>query len=60
MLRDQSGNGVFIDHLLLAVAFQNHDKIVKSADNTAHLKAIGQENRGILSLLAQRAQHPIL
>ena len=51
---------MLIDHLLFPIGFQYDNKIIKSTDDSAHLKTVCQENRYRLSLLAHHAQHPVL
>ena len=41
----EGGDGMLVDHLLLAVTDQNHHKAVVTGDHTTELKPIHQEQR---------------
>ena len=51
---------MLVDHLLFPFAFQNNDKVIKSTDNSPHLKAVHQKKRCILTLLTQSSKHSVL
>ena len=43
-LRDDSGDGVLVDHLLLAIAGEDHGEGVKAGDIAPHLKPVHQKD----------------
>ena len=43
-LRDNRGDGVFVNHFLLAVTVKQNDKRVKPAHYAAQLKSIGEKD----------------
>ena len=59
-LRDDGGNGVFINDLLLSIAGQHYSKGVKSGDIAPHLKAVHQKHGDGPAVPADLGQEDLL